>query len=85
MEKQDSPEGNTLKLKEKLTISESHLPKTFQKSSPKSNKSNIKIKDFLTKAGAPVDSFIGNLDERKEILISHVTQFFTPQELVKQE
>ena len=85
MEKQDSPEGNTLKLKEKLTISGSHLPKTFQKSSPKSNKSNIKIKNFLTKAGAPVDSFIGNLAEGKEVLISHVTQFFTPQEVVKQE
>ena len=48
LEKYNSLEGNTLKLKEKLTFSESHLPKAFDKSLPKPNKSNIKINKFLT-------------------------------------
>ena len=78
-------EDNTLKLKEKLVISESHLPKTFEKSSPKPNKSNIKINSFLTNTITAVDSFINNLFERRETLIPHVTQFFTPQEVIKKE
>ena len=76
---------NTLKLKEKLAISEGHLPKTFEKSSPKSNKSSIKINSFLTNRRTPVDSFIDNLVEWKENLIPHVTQFFTRQEAIKKE
>ena len=78
-------EDNTLKLKKKLVISESHLPKTFEKSSPKPNESNIKINSFLTNTRTAVDSFIDNLFEQIETLIPHVTQFFTPQEVIKQE
>ena len=63
----------TLKLYEKLTISESHLPQTFEKFSPKPNKSNIKINSFLTNTRTPVDSFIGNIVKGKETLIPHVT------------
>ena len=85
MEKHNSLEKNTLKLKEKLTISESHLPKTFEKSSPKPNISNIEINNFLTNTRTPVDLFIDNLVKGKETLILHVTQFFTPQEVIKQE
>ena len=76
---------NTITLKEKLAISEGHLPKTFEKSSPKSNKSSIKINSFSRNRRTPVDSFIDNLVEWKENLIPHVTQFFTPQEAIKQE
>ena len=76
MEKHNSLEENTLKLKEKLTISESHLPKTFEKSSPKPNKSNIKINNFLTNTRTPVDLLIDNLVEGKETLTPHVTHFF---------
>ena len=65
--KYDSLDVNTLKLKENLTISEGHLPKMFEKSSLKLNKSNIKINSFLTNTRAPVDSFIDNLVEGKEI------------------
>ena len=68
-----------------MTISEGHSPKTFEKSSPKSNKSNIKINSFLTNTKTSVDSFINSLVEEKETLIPHVTQFFTPQEAIKQE
>ena len=81
----DSLEVNTLKLKENLTISEGHLLKTFEKSSPKPIKSNIIINSFLTNTRTPVDSFIDNLVEGKETLIPHVTQSFTPQEAIKQE
>ena len=63
LKKHDSLDVNTLKLKKNLTISEDHLPKTFVKSSPKPNKSNIKIKSFLTNTRTPVDSFIDNLVE----------------------
>ena len=80
--KHNSLEGKTLKLKEKLTIWESYLPKTFEKSSVKTNKSNIKINIFLRNTRTPVDSFIDNLVEGKETSIPHVTQFFTPQEEV---
>ena len=83
--KHNSLEDNTLKLKEKLTISESHLSKTFEKSSPKPNKSNMKINNFLTNTRTPVHLFIDNLVEGKETLIPHVTQSFTPQEAIKQE
>ena len=78
MKKHDFLDVNTLKLKENLTISEGHLPKTFEKSSPKPNKSNMKINSFLTNARTPVDLFIDNLVEEKETLIPHVTQFFGP-------
>ena len=84
MEKHNSIDVNTLKLKEKLTISESHVPKTFEKSSPNPNKSNIKIKSFST-ITRPADSFIDNLVEGKETLILPVTQVFTPQETIKHE
>ena len=63
MQKHNSLEHNTLKLKEKLTISVSQLPKTFEKSSPKPNKSKIKIDNFLTNTTTPVVSFIDNLVE----------------------
>ena len=68
LEKHNSLEDDTLKLKKILPISESHLPKMFEKSSPKPNKSNIKIKFFLTNTRTPVDSFIDNLfiDSRRE-------------------
>ena len=85
VEKHNSLEDNTLKLKEKLTILESHLRKAFEKSSPKPNKSNIRINIFLTNTRTHVDSFIDHLVEGKETLIPHVTQFFTQQETVKQE
>ena len=68
-----------------MTISEGHLPKTFEKSSPKPNKSNTKINSFIANKRTPADSFIDNLVEGKETLIPHVTQFFTPQEAIKQE
>ena len=74
--KHNSLEGNNLKLKEKLAFSESHLPKTFEKSSPKPNESNIKINNFLTNTETPVDSFIDNLVEGKETLIPHIKQIF---------
>ena len=83
--KHDSLDVNTLKLKENLTISKGHLPKTFEKSSQKLNESNIKINSFLTNTRTPVDSFIDNLVEVKETLQPHVTQFFTPQVAIKQE
>ena len=68
LEKHNSFEGKTLKLKEKLTISKSCLPNTFEKSSPKPNKSNIKINNFLTNTRIIVDSFINNLVEGKETM-----------------
>ena len=71
-------DGNTWKLKEKLTISESHLPNTFERSSPKPNKSSIKINSFLTNTRTHVDSFIDNLVEGKETLIPQVTHFLHP-------
>ena len=71
MEKRNSLEGNNLTLKEKLTISESHLPETFEKSLPKPIK-EIKINNFLTNTRTPVDSFIDNLFEGKETLIHQV-------------
>ena len=83
VEKHNSLEDNTLKLKEKLTILESHLRKAFEKSSPKPNKSNIRITIFLTNTRTHVDSFIDNLVEGKETLIPHVTQFFTQEETIK--
>ena len=82
--KNNSLESNTLKLKEKLTISENHLPKKFEKSSLKPNKSTIKIK-FFKNTWTPADSFIDNLVKGKETLILHTTQFFTPQEAIKQK
>ena len=68
-----------------MTISEGHLPKTFEKSSPKPNKSNTKINSFIANKRKPADSFIDNLVEGKETLIPHVTQCFTPEEAIKQE
>ena len=86
MEKHNSLEENTLKLKEKLTISESHLPKTFEKSSPKPNKSNIKINNFLTNTRTPVDLFIDNFSRRERNINTPCNAFFfTPQEAIKQE
>ena len=76
---------NTLKLKKNLTISEGNLPKTSEKSPPKPNKSNIKINSFLTNTRTPIDSLIDKLVEGKDTLIPHVTQFFTPQEAIKEE
>ena len=71
-------------MKEKLTISENHLPKKFEKSSLKLNKSTIKIK-FFKNTWTPANSFIDNLVKGKETLILHITQFFTPQEAIKQK
>ena len=85
MNKHDSLDVSTLKLKENLTILEGHLPKVFEKSSPKTNKSNIKISSILTNTRTPVHSFIDSLVQVKETLILHVTQFFGPQEASKQE
>ena len=68
-----------------MTISEGHLPRTFEISSPKPNKSNIKINSFLTNTRTPVESFIDNLVEGKETLIPYVTQCFTPQGAIKPE
>ena len=62
-----------------------NLPKPFEKSSPKSNKRDIKINSFLANTRTPVDLFIDNLVEGKETLIPHGTQFVTPQEAIKQE
>ena len=66
LKKDDALDINTLKLKENLTISEGHLPKRFEKSSPKPNKNNTKINSFLTNARTPVDSFFDNLVAGKE-------------------
>ena len=85
MEKHNSLEGNNLKLKEKLTISESHLPKTSENSSLKPNKSNIKISNFLANTRTPVDSFIDNLVKEKKTLKPHVKQIFKSKEASKQE
>ena len=85
LEKHNSLEVDTLKLKEKLTNSERHFSNTFEKSSPKPNESNIKINNFLTNTRTSADSFIDNLLERKETLIPHLTRLFTPQEVIKQE
>ena len=66
-----------------MTISKRRLPKKFKKSSPKPNKSNIKINSFLTNIRTPVDLFIDNRAEAKGTSILHVAQFFTPQEAIK--
>ena len=55
LEKHDFLDVNTLKLKENLTISKGHLPKTFEKSSPRPNKSNIKINSVLKNTRTPAD------------------------------
>ena len=83
MEKHNSLESNTLKMKKKLTILENYLPKTFEKSSPKPNKS--KINNFLVNTRTPLDLFIDNLVEGKETLVPYLTQIFTPKEAIKQE
>ena len=61
LKKHDSLDVNILKLKENLIISEGHLPKASENCSPKPNKSNIKINNFLTYTRTPADSFIDNL------------------------
>ena len=53
LKKHNSLDVNTLKLNENLTISEGHLPETFEKSSPKLTKSNTKLNSFLTNTKTP--------------------------------
>ena len=83
-EKHSSLDGNFLKLKENAAISENHLPKPFENVLWNLTKV-IKINNILTNTRTPVDSFINNLVEEKEILILNATQVFTPQEAIKQE
>ena len=43
------------------------------------------VSESLIESRTPVDPFMDHLVEGKEILIPHVTQFFTPQKAIKHE
>ena len=63
LKKHNSLDVNTLKLNENLTISEGHLPETFEKSSPKLTKSNTKLNSFLTNTKTPHCAKYANMHE----------------------
>ena len=85
MDKHNHLEGSTLKLKKKLTFQKVIYQKHLKNLQQDVIKALLKQNDFLTNTRSTVDSFINNLVEKKEILILHVTQFFTSQEAMKKK